>query len=114
MKDINPSEIEQFVNEELAAMSKVALMFGSPEALEAQCFLLLEFIERFCADRPRNIQKEFQKFRKEIYPKCPAPMTLHNWLTDEKYGMGLEWKEAAHKVVEFFIQLRERMKLGNS
>lgn len=114
MQDIKPSKIETFVDNRLSVMSKTALMWGSPEALESQCFTLLDLIEEFCVEEPRDVQVEFQKFRREIYPKCPGPMTLATWLTDEKYGLGLEWKEAAHTIVDFFIQLRNKMKIGNS
>jgi|SRR5277367_2825433 len=111
-KTIKSSEIETFVDERLAQMQKTALMFGTPETLELECLLLLEIIEKFCARKPRYVMDHYQELRHKLYRKCPGPLMLSHWLMDKKHGKGLEEKEAAHKVVDFFVELRKELKVN--
>lgn len=114
MKDIKPLKLEQFIDSFLEKMQKYAPMYGSPEALEGECIILLHLIDEFCVEEEFSSSSFYHALRKELYPKCPSPMSFHQYFTDEKYGLGLDWTEASHKVVDFFILLRKRMKLGNS
>ncbi len=57
--------------------------------------------------------EEYQSFRRQKFPKCPGSPQLSYWLQDKKYGLGLEEKEAAQKVSDFFVDLIEWLKTKN-
>lgn len=108
---IKLKNLEGFIFQRLKNIQKRPLMYGSPSDLEAQGFVYLELLATFCWNSSTDIMEEYQSFRRQKFPKCPSPPQLSYWLQDAKYGLGLEEKEAAQKVSDFFVDLAEQLKL---
>ena len=113
VKTITTTEIEVWVDQRLKKMATYPLMWGTPFALECECFLLIEIYERFGREGvPRNIgpaEELYQTFRQTMFPKCPGHITLTQWFEESGALLVSGWQShgdelwVAVKIVEFFI-----------
>lgn len=122
MIEPTPSDLEAFIDERLAAMALRPRIWGSPEALECEGFLLVELYEKFCRDGPpRAIEPSgdlFIKFAKKHLPRRPSPMLLSQWFTDPQWGSpevkdipeGERQHWAGTRIVAFFIAWKAHLK----
>ncbi len=117
--------LEAFIDVRLAAMLRAPAMWGSVDAVEASCFLLVEVFERFCLrpDPTRSIspsEHTFIRFARShpLTRRKPSPMTLSQWFTDPKWGCAeiatVPAEEMFHwpgvQVVTFFIAFKAHLK----
>ncbi len=98
-------ELETFITERLASIQKRPMMFGGPDALEAQGYLLLELTNQFCIQYKIDIRETHLRFKSKRFPKCPGPATISWWLQNEEYGLNLPEPAAAQEVANFFSDL---------
>ena len=120
-------KLEEFIDHRLQAMFECPRLWGSPEALEGECLLLVELFERFCSRRGAvNPQRSyFERFAQEQLPQRPGPMPLAQWFTDPEWGCkeakkasdpkGHEHQHwAGQQIVGFFIAWKRDLKSAST
>lgn len=83
---IATAEVSAFIDEHLRVAEAAPAMYGGTLlGVEMRLSGLMDILTRFVVGFADG-RRLYREFRKEHLPKCPSPMLVSQWFSDEKYG----------------------------